>query len=56
VISGGSILSCCPCNSHEHERALKEKDEGLGLVIHLFVKEPQLKDNEVTFAVFYLHD
>jgi len=24
---GGSILSCCPRNSHGHERALKEEED-----------------------------
>jgi len=23
---GSSILSCCPCNPHGHERALKEEE------------------------------
>jgi len=34
VMCGGSILSCCPRNSHGHERALKEEEvkESLKLV------------------------
>jgi len=27
VMCGGSILSCCPRNSHGHERALKEEEK-----------------------------
>jgi len=26
---GGLILSCCPCNHHGHERALKEEEEDI---------------------------
>jgi len=41
---GGSILSCCPCNPHGHERALKEEEEDYLCALHPLIKTTELQE------------
>jgi len=50
---GGSILSCCPCIPHGHERALKEEEKDICTNFPTFLFDQRHKDGHRTgIAVF----